>query len=126
AICNQVARAQELYKNLRQLTQDSDIEVILLHSRFTQADRAAKEDEVRALFGKGYDRSRSAILVATQVIEVGLNNTCEHLHTEPAPANAIPQRAGRCARYPAEQGTDHVYRVPEREQRERRGEDAHT
>src|SRR5690606_7276938 len=38
AICNQVARAQELYKNLRQLTQDSDIEVILLHSRFTQAD----------------------------------------------------------------------------------------
>lgn len=126
AICNQVARAQELYKNLRQLTQDSDIEVILLHSRFTQADRAAKEDEVRALFGKGYDRSRSAILVATQVIEVGLNITCEHLHTELAPANAILQRAGRCARYPGEQGTVHVYRVPEREQRGRKGEDADT
>ncbi|MCB0083865.1 MAG: hypothetical protein KDE47_23155, partial [Caldilineaceae bacterium] len=54
------------------------------------------------------------ILVATQVVEVGLDITCENLHTEIAPANAVFQRAGRCARYPGEQGHVHIYQVPKR------------
>ncbi|MEI6047000.1 MAG: HD domain-containing protein, partial [Chloroflexota bacterium] len=53
---------------------------------------------------------KSAILVATQVIEVGLDINCENLHTELAPANSILQRAGRCARY--EGNTGHVYIYP--------------
>jgi len=52
------------------------------------------------------------ILVATQVIEVGLDITCEALGTEVAPAASFIQRAGRCARFADEQGDVYVYDVP--------------
>ena len=119
AICNQVARAQALYEELRGLAEGSNTEVILLHSRFTSGDRKGKEESIRVEFGKEVDRrlSDSLILVATQVVEVGLDITCENLHTEIAPANAVLQRAGRCARYPGEYGVVHVYPAPMRETR---------
>lgn len=113
AICNQVQRAQELYEAVKAQVGD-DIEVTLLHSRFAPDDRRLKEEWLRREFGKDTDghKASSAILIATQVIEVGLDITCENLHTEIAPANAAFQRAGRCARYPGEQGVVHVYNVP--------------
>ncbi|MGD0952564.1 MAG: hypothetical protein ABR985_09240, partial [Methanotrichaceae archaeon] len=37
--------------------------------------------------------------ISTQVVEAGIDISCDTLHTEIAPANAIIQRAGRCARY---------------------------
>ncbi len=113
AICNQVQRAQELYEAVKAQVGD-DTEVTLLHSRFTPEDRRIKEEWLRREFGKDLDKRKasSAILIATQVIEVGLDITCENLHTEIAPANAVFQRAGRCARYPGEQGVVHVYNVP--------------
>lgn len=113
AICNQVQRAQSLFETLQQLAGD-DVAIVLLHSRFTQEDRRSKEEWIRREFGKEKAERKlaSVILVATQVIEVGLDVTCENLHTEIAPANAVFQRAGRCARYPGEQGVVHVYNVP--------------
>ena len=114
AICNQVQRAQELYQELCKETAGCDVEVLLLHSRFMAEHRKKKEERVRADFAQGAGYSKSQILVATQVIEVGVDITCEHLHTEIAPANAILQRAGRCARYPGEQGFVHIYQVPTR------------
>lgn len=114
-ICNQVQRAQDLFAELRLLTKETDTEVILLHSRFTPEDRKAKELRIRQDFGRGtVGNGRSIILVATQVIEVGLDITCQTLHTEIAPANAVFQRAGRCARYPGERGQVYVYDVPKR------------
>ncbi len=117
AICNQVARAQQLFEELRALTRDSDVEVMLLHSRFTQGDRKRKEERILREFGKEVEKRQSAslILVATQVVEVGLDITSENLHTEIAPANAVLQRAGRSARYPGELGHVHIYPVPEKE-----------
>lgn len=117
-VCNQVGRAQALYRELTKLTANSTIEVILLHSRFTAAHRKAKEDAVRADFGENGAPTKSIILVATQVVEVGLNITCEHLYTELAPANAVLQRAGRCARYPGQQGVVHVCRPPYQERQD--------
>jgi CRISPR-associated endonuclease/helicase Cas3 len=38
------------------------------------------------------------MVVATQVVEAGLNVSCELLVTEVAPADSLVQRAGRCAR----------------------------
>jgi CRISPR-associated endonuclease/helicase Cas3 len=117
AICNTVKRAQELYKALRHHPDRGDAEVILLHSRFLKAHRDAKEERVRSEFGKDKAawESKSLILVATQVIEVGLDITCEVMHTEIAPAASIIQRAGRCARFPGEEGDVYIYRVPERD-----------
>ena len=119
-ICNQVKRAQELFQTLQRACKGAtgaNTRVELIHSRFIPDDRRAKEERIRREFGKDLmQRSEeSLILVATQVIEVGLDITCEQLHTEIAPANAVFQRAGRCARFPGEQGEVHIYAVPERQ-----------
>ncbi len=112
AICNQVDRARALYDAvIAHPDLPPDTPVILLHSRFYQSDRKDKEDNLRHDFGKG--KKAKAILIATQVVEVGLDITCESLHTELAPANAILQRAGRCARYEGEEGQVYIYRLPE-------------
>lgn len=111
-VCNSVERAQQIYGELRNHPDLNDTEVFLLHSRFLPDDRSAKEQRVRELFGKSVDRtSGSAIIVATQVVEVGLDISAEVLHTELAPANAVLQRAGRCARFQNETGHVYVYPV---------------
>lgn len=111
AICNTVERAQKLFEELNSQA-GSDIQVILLHSRFLREHRREKEDNVRYLFGKKREKAGSVILVATQVIEVGLDITCEVMHTEIAPASAILQRTGRCARFEGERGEVYIYQVP--------------
>ena len=118
-VCNQVGRAQKLYEELRDHAKRKGTEIRLLHSRFTPEHRKQKEEEIRREFGKeAQDRTiGSLILVATQVVEVGLDITCDRLHTEIAPANAVFQRAGRCARYPGEVGHVHIYQVPTRDSR---------
>ena len=116
AICNTVQRAQDLYTALKEIAPEG-VEIKLLHSRFYKEDRTQKEEWLRREFGKDKNEYtvESAILVATQVIEVGLDITSESLHTELAPANAVLQRAGRCARYSGEKGNVFIYRLPEKE-----------
>lgn len=113
-VCNTVGRAQTLFENLRAQA-GHDVEVRLLHSRFLPRDRDATEHWLCREFGKRRtDRAAaSAILVATQVVEVGLDITSEALHTELAPAASIIQRAGRCARYENEEGDVYVYALPD-------------
>jgi CRISPR-associated endonuclease/helicase Cas3 len=113
AICNTVGRAQALFEGLRDQA-GSKTEIRLLHSRFLQGDREASEDWLRREFGKEKDdyAVESAILVATQVVEVGLDITSQALHSELAPAASVIQRAGRCARYKDEMGDVFVYHLP--------------
>jgi CRISPR-associated endonuclease/helicase Cas3 len=108
-VCNVVARARALFEELRDHPDRGDTQVLLLHSRFLREDRQRIEGEIRRLFGRDGDSNEKWIVVATQVVEVGLDITCETLYTELAPANAILQRAGRCARYPGEQGEVFIY-----------------
>lgn len=114
AICNTVERAQALVNALHADPRSEAVAIDLLHSRFYQQDRDRKEEQLRIEFGA--DRTRSTatprILVATQVVEVGLNISCDALHTEMAPAAALVQRAGRCARFAGESGVVLVYDVP--------------
>ena len=114
AICNTVARAQALYMALRADPRSEGVAIKLLHARFLKEHRSKKEVWARREFSK--DKSvyaeESAVLVATQVVEVGMDITCENLHTELAPANSILQRAGRCARYRGESGHVRIYKLP--------------
>lgn len=95
--------------------------VMLLHSRFERPHRQVKEAFLRTECGpqdeeKGQQwQIPRLIVVATQVVEVGLDITSQALHTELAPAASVIQRAGRCARYPGEQGRVYVYQVPTRD-----------
>jgi len=95
--------------------------VMLLHSRFERPHRQVKEAFLRAECGpqdeeKGQKwHMPSLIVVATQVVEVGLDITSQALHTELASAASVFQRAGRCARYPGEEGQVYLYPVPLRD-----------
>ncbi len=114
-VVNRVERAQQLFKDVVALAQERGVKdtVLLLHSRFLAEDR--KEIEVQTIehFKNPRDGGTGkAILIATQVIEVGLDISADVMHTELAPANAIFQRAGRCARYADEEGTVYVYALP--------------
>lgn len=122
-ICNQVERAITFYEEICQtLTNGSQYagstEILLLHSRFIKQHRHEKEGFIRkqyadpALAASSIARSPSLIVVSTQAIEVGLDITCEHLHTELAPASSLIQRAGRCARYSGEEGDVFIYQLP--------------
>lgn len=117
-ICNTVARAQVMYSSLKaQLAESGRLEhtrLELLHSRFTTKDRRAKRIRLEWWMGKrrwreGRFLGPDTIVVATQVMEVGLNISAAVLHTELAPANSLIQRAGRCARFAGQHGEVVVY-----------------
>ncbi len=122
-VVNSVRRAQELYISLMPLTNQGNIPLKLLHSRFLAKDRSATESFLMSNFSNpsykawrdGKAEKPFGILVATQVVEVGLDVSFDVLHTELAPANALVQRAGRCARFPHHNnGRVYVY-CPERD-----------
>ncbi len=119
AICNTVDRAIEIATELRRIV-PPNVRVILLHSRFFQQDRTNIEMSLAKEFGedKQMHSPEPIILVATQVVEVGLNITCEALHTEIAPASSVIQRAGRCARFAGERGQVFIYDVPKNDKGE--------
>jgi CRISPR-associated endonuclease/helicase Cas3 len=105
-ILNTVKRAQQIYRAIQKLL-PAGYPLRLLHSRFLPTDRSEIEAWARQSFGRG--ATGEAILVATQVVEAGLDISAAMLHTELAPANALVQRAGRCARYEDETGMVSVY-----------------
>jgi CRISPR-associated endonuclease/helicase Cas3 len=122
-VCNTVQQAQEMYLELDALLKQRSqrTQLKLLHSRFTDEDRRAQADDLCKLLGKEqwragvYQRPDDVIVVATQVIEVGLDISAQVLHTQLAPANSLLQRAGRCARFESQEGRVIVYPLPARE-----------
>jgi len=117
-ICNRVETAQKLYNDLiksrcdyKSLSNLKGENIVCLHSRFFDTDRKVKEEKLNKLFGKNTDSKEKAILIATQVVEAGLDITCDVLHTEISPINSFLQRVGRCARFKNEKGQIFVYDV---------------
>ncbi len=95
-VCNTVERATATFDALRKQC-DPRQELRLVHSRFRPADRAVwtKEFLGRGSCKEGVDR----IIVATQVVEAGVDMSATTLITELAPWSSLVQRFGRCARY---------------------------
>jgi CRISPR-associated endonuclease/helicase Cas3 len=88
-VVNTVDAARQVYRAL----DSKPIPHMLLHSRFRTADRAR-------LMGRLNDEPADAgrIVVATQVVEAGIDINASVLITEAAPWPSIVQRAGRCNR----------------------------
>ena len=117
-ICNRVETAQRVYLELEEWAKEKDINLICLHSRFFDSDRKRYESQLKGLFGKDVkDKKTNAILISTQVIEAGMDISCEVMHIEIAPINALLQRVGRCARYTGEYGKIFVYDVLDEEEK---------
>lgn len=94
-VCNTVQRAQELWQKVCESL--SDVEVLLLHSRYTRADRKVNEGKLKEYLGQ--EPTGKGIVITTQVVEVGLDVSTLLLLTELAPVDALIQRAGRVARW---------------------------
>ncbi len=102
AIANTVKNAVALHKALEKLLKDgkvlsSDVDLRIVHSRFRGAERRqwASEFLAREKCVPGKDR----IIVATQVVEAGVDISANAVVTELAPWASLVQRFGRCARY---------------------------
>ncbi|MCC7549065.1 MAG: CRISPR-associated helicase Cas3' [Burkholderiales bacterium] len=94
-VCNTVDRATRTYEALEKLGVTSDLR--LVHSRYRPHQRAAWKTEFlgREACKQGVDR----IIVATQVVEAGVDISATTLVTELSPWSSLVQRFGRCARY---------------------------
>ena len=92
-VLNTVKRAITVFEHI---IHDDDIrnefEVILLHSKMRYIVRRAREKELREKEGK------KIILIATQVVESGLDADFDFIITEIAPMDALIQRIGRVGR----------------------------
>lgn len=95
--CNQIAVAQEVYRQLAAQIPENDL--LQLHGRFNGRDRSYWEQQLAEAVGVGVENKRRPfILVATQVVEVSLNVDFDTLYTDPAPLEALLQRFGRVNR----------------------------
>ena len=83
-VCNTVKQAQDVFKELRKITEDAK----LLHSRFILRDRERIEKELED----------TDLLVGTQAVEVSLDIDFDCLFSEPTPIDALIQRFGRVNR----------------------------
>jgi CRISPR-associated endonuclease/helicase Cas3 len=90
-VLNTVQRATEVFDELGK--SGLGAQLVLLHSRFRPGDRQRHTQRLR----ESLDDAGS-VVVATQVLEAGIDITSETLITEAAPWSSIVQRAGRCNR----------------------------
>jgi len=102
-ICNTVQRACDAAAAI--LAQAPAREVELVHSRFRPLERQYWRE--RFLSRSASDGASDRIIVATQVVEAGVDISARTLVTELAPWTSLVQRFGRCARYGGE-GAVHI------------------
>ncbi|WP_294581530.1 CRISPR-associated helicase Cas3' [uncultured Thomasclavelia sp.] len=91
-ICNTVNSAQKIYTKL--LDFDNDIEIHLLHSRYTKKHRQILENDVIE-----FSRSnRTGICISTQIVEASLDIDFDILYTYLSSIDSLIQRMGRVYR----------------------------
>jgi CRISPR-associated endonuclease/helicase Cas3 len=88
-VMNTVKAAQAVFQDLRR----GPVPCTLLHSRFRGHERQRLVEKVTAP-----PEERGQIVVATQVVEAGIDLNAAVLITEAAPWPCVVQRAGRCNR----------------------------
>jgi len=96
-VVNRVDRAVDLYEQLSTEKSLKGTEIRLIHSRFRPNERKAWREAFlnRAACEADTDR----IIVATQVVEAGVDISAAILFTDLAPWPSLVQRLGRCARW---------------------------
>ena len=97
---NTVERAKAVYGELQKLRKQSQTpSLLLVHSRFRPHEREQLNEQLQDKGDAAIDR----IIVATQVVEAGVDISARTLITELAPWASIVQRIGRCNRTGGEQ-----------------------
>lgn len=99
-VLNTVKQAQAVFDDLKK-NNDSEIDIRLFHSRYTQKHRKEIEDNLNDFIGnkeESRNDKRAKILVATQVVEASLDLDADYLFTELSPWDSLIQRMGRVLR----------------------------
>ncbi len=83
---------------------------VLYHSRFTEPDKARKEEQLISMLGKeawenGFQRG---VAVLTQIGELSVNISADLMISDFCPLDRLAQRAGRLARFGLQKGELHV------------------
>ncbi len=99
-VVNTVRRARNLHKAIAKALHPNLPSPLLLHSQFRPEDRLRVLEAVR-------HAPPGSVVVATQVIEAGVDLSCHTLFTELAPWSSLVQRFGRCNRWLKPNGQPH-------------------
>jgi CRISPR-associated endonuclease/helicase Cas3 len=94
---NTVERLQQTYDRLVAAGLQAE-KITVLHNRMPRSWRTKVEKEVHERFGKGSPDS-DRVLLATQVVEAGMDISAPLVISDPAAVDTLIQRAGRCARW---------------------------
>jgi CRISPR-associated endonuclease/helicase Cas3 len=104
-ICNTIDRARAVHARLLKVLPTQSAPMLLI-GRSRKYEREAVVDQVLALFGADrVDSPDTAVLVATQTVEVGIDLDATALITESASWDALVQRIGRVNRRGERGGT---------------------
>ena len=117
-IFNTVERAVNAYKWLKE---EGHSNVVLLHSRLIRRVRKEREtlfEEVQDPDGpegerRGGPQDQDLLVVATQVVEAGIDFDFRTVATEICPIDSLIQRLGRCARRSGTKGLALVFKDEE-------------
>ena len=97
-VVNTVRKAQSIYRELKSWLEENDIEIEmnLLHSKFTVQHRSEKED---AILKDGESKCKKRVIwISTQVVEASLDIDFDYLFIELSDLSSLLQRLGRCNR----------------------------
>lgn len=96
-ILNTVKRARAVYEALaKNKAFAATVDIHLLHSRFRPLERAAWRSQ---FLSRDTAAEKPRVIIATQVVEAGVDISANRLVTELAPWTSLVQRFGRAARY---------------------------
>jgi len=121
-VVNTVERAVAIYNKIKALPPFDQKNILLLHSHFRGHERKKWSSHVKAFEAEVYTEEDGVpnalrytvtgprLIIATQVIEAGVDLSVPILYTERCPMASLIQRLGRCARRAGESGK--VYILP--------------
>ncbi|ADL52044.1 CRISPR-associated helicase Cas3' [Clostridium cellulovorans] len=103
-ICNTQAQQEEVYNNIEDKSR-----CIILNSKLLKYDRSkiesknlleddVSEKSLYKYFGK-YAKKNNKILIATSIVEAGVDISANYLYSYACPIDNFIQRCGRCARW---------------------------
>lgn len=97
--CATVTDAQDAFRYLRSTWTGPARDLVLLHSRFPAHQRERVTSWVRAVLGRAGNRPRRLVVVATSMLDLGVDIDVDLMVSDLATLGRLLQRAGRLARF---------------------------